>query len=95
MNQNTVYNFTIDAEHAGLRADGVLSQLFEEASRSYIQKLIESGCVFCDGKPMLSKKEKLKEGRSYAEIISARYSENYMNRGLELARAYQRGVGNV
>ena len=62
MNQNTVYNFTIDAEHAGLRADGVLSQLFEEASRSYIQKLIESGCVFCDGKPMLSKKEKLKEG---------------------------------
>lgn len=40
-------------------------------------------------------KEKLKEGRSYAEIISARYSENYMNRGLELARAYQRSVGNV
>ena len=53
MNQNTVYNFTIDAEHAGLRADGVLSQLFEEASRSYIQKLIESGCVFCDGKPII------------------------------------------
>ena len=40
-------------------------------------------------------KEKLKEGRSYAEIISARYSENYINRGLELARAYQRSVGNV
>ena len=62
MNENRIYNFTIDEEHANLRADGVLSQLFEEASRSYVQKLIESGCVSCDGKPLLSKKEKLKEG---------------------------------
>ncbi len=62
MNDSRIYNFTIDAEHAGLRADGVLSQLFEEASRSYLQKLIENGCVSCDGRPLLSKKEKLKEG---------------------------------
>ena len=30
MNEDRTYHFTIDAEHAGLRADGVLSQLFEE-----------------------------------------------------------------
>ncbi|MBR5641943.1 MAG: RluA family pseudouridine synthase [Firmicutes bacterium] len=64
MSEGNLYNFMIDAEHAGLRADGVLSQLFEEASRSYIQKLIESGCVFCNGEPLTSKKEKLKEGSS-------------------------------
>ena len=62
MNEAEVYNFIIDGEHAGLRADGVLSQLFEEASRSYIQKLIEGGFVSCDGRPLTSKKEKLKEG---------------------------------
>jgi 23S rRNA pseudouridine1911/1915/1917 synthase len=64
MSEGNLYNFMIDAEHAGLRADGVLSQLFEEASRSYIQKLIENGCVFCNGEPLTSKKEKLKEGSS-------------------------------
>jgi 23S rRNA pseudouridine1911/1915/1917 synthase len=62
MSEGNIYNFIIDAEHAGLRADGVLSQLFEEASRSYIQKLIENGCVLRDGAPLTSKKEKLKEG---------------------------------
>lgn len=59
MNNENLYEFLIDEEHAGLRADGVLSQLFEEASRSYIQKLIEGGNVYVNGKPMLSKKEKL------------------------------------
>ena len=58
MNNENLYEFLIDEEHAGLRADGVLSQLFEEASRSYIQKLIEGGNVYVNGKPMLSKKEK-------------------------------------
>ena len=62
MNEEATVRFLIDEEHAGLRADGVLSQLFEEASRSYVQKLIAGGHVFCDGKPLLSKKEKLKEG---------------------------------
>ena len=62
MNEEATVRFLIDEEHAGLRADGVLSQLFEEASRSYVQKLIAGGHVFCDGKPLLSKKEKLMEG---------------------------------
>ena len=60
--ESEIYHFIIDAEHAALRADGVLSQLFEEASRSYVQKLIEGGRVFCNGLPLMSKKQKLKEG---------------------------------
>ena len=53
MNEEATVKFLIDEEHAGLRADGVLSQLFEEASRSYVQKLIAGGHVFCDGSPLL------------------------------------------
>ena len=49
-------NFIIDEEHAGSRADRVLSELFEEVSRSYIQKLIEDGCMSIDGKVCLVKK---------------------------------------
>ena len=57
--------------HAGLRADGVLSVYMEELSRSYIQKLIESGNVSADGRPMTSKKEKLKEGAKISVLIPA------------------------
>ena len=39
--------------------------------------------------------EKTKPGNSYAEIISERFSENYMEKGLDLAREYQRSVGYV
>ena len=38
---------------------------------------------------------KLKKGGSYAEIISAQYTGGYMNKGLALARVYQRGVTYV
>ena len=63
MDNNTVTEFIIDAEHAGQRADRVLSQLYEDVSRSYIQKLIEDGCVFADGKLLASKKQAFKEGQ--------------------------------
>lgn len=62
MNKENIYEFIIDEEHAGLRADGVLSQLFEEASRSYIQKLIEGGRVRVNERALASKKDKLKCG---------------------------------
>ena len=39
--------------------------------------------------------EKLKPGNSYAEIISERFGDAYMEKGLELARVYQRSVGYV
>ena len=34
---------------------------------------------------------KLSDGNSYAEIVSRRFSEDYMTKGLALAKAYQRG----
>ena len=39
--------------------------------------------------------EKTKPGNSYAEIISERFSGSYMEKGLELAKQYQRSVGYV
>lgn len=38
---------------------------------------------------------KLREGNSYAEIVSRRFGEGYMTKGLALALAYQRGEQNV
>lgn len=38
---------------------------------------------------------KLTDGNSYAEIVSRKFSEDYMAKGLALARAYQRGEQNV
>ncbi len=63
MNEDRKYSFLIEEEHDGLRMDSVLAELIEEASRSYIQKLIEGGSVFLDGKQLLSKKEKLYAGQ--------------------------------
>ena len=60
--------FIIDAEHAGVRADRVLSQLYEDVSRSYIQKLIEGGCMIVGGKVCSSKKQLLSEG-SLVELV--------------------------
>ena len=59
---NDVISFIIDKEHAGLRADRVLSQLYEDVSRSYIQKLIESGSMSVDGIICTSKKAVFAEG---------------------------------
>ena len=39
--------------------------------------------------------EKLSSGNSYAEIISERFGDAYMEKGLELAKQYQRSVGYV
>ncbi|MCQ2547894.1 MAG: RluA family pseudouridine synthase [Clostridia bacterium] len=58
--KNRVYNLTV--ETAGERLDKFLGDNVEEASRSYIQKLIESGKLSVNGKVETSKKLKLKEG---------------------------------
>ncbi len=39
--------------------------------------------------------EKTKPGNSYAEIISKRFGDGYMEKGIELAGEYQRSVGYV
>ncbi len=56
------YNFVIGQDAAGERLDSVLASLLEEVSRSYVQKLIEGGGVFVDGKPALKKNIKLVPG---------------------------------
>lgn len=38
---------------------------------------------------------KLHDGNSYAEIVSRKYSKDYMNKGLALAKSYQRGERDV
>ena len=38
---------------------------------------------------------KLYDGNSYAEIVSRRFTDGYMEKGLALARQYQRGEGDV
>ena len=38
---------------------------------------------------------KLHDGNSYAEIVSRRFTDGYMEKGLALARAYQRAEGDV
>lgn len=63
MENDFTYRFIIEEEHEGLRIDAVLANLIEEASRSYIQKLIEGGSVFLDGCVQLSKKQKLLVGQ--------------------------------
>lgn len=67
MSEDRKYSFLIEEEYDGLRIDSVLAELIEETSRSYIQKLIEGGSVFLDGKPLLSKKEKMRSGQ-FVEI---------------------------
>ena len=39
--------------------------------------------------------DKTHSGNSYAEIVSRRFGSDYMNKGIALAREYQRSVGYV
>ena len=39
--------------------------------------------------------KKMQSGNSYAEMVSRRFGSDYMKKGLELAREYQRSVGYV
>ncbi|MDD3864371.1 MAG: S4 domain-containing protein, partial [Eubacteriales bacterium] len=63
MNSERIYTVFTEDAHEGRRMDAVLAELIEEASRSYLQKLIEGGSVFLDGQPRRSKKEKLHGGQ--------------------------------
>ena len=42
-------DFSVPAEVAGTRLDRCLSRLIPDSSRAYLQKLIKSGAVLCDG----------------------------------------------
>ena len=40
-------------------------------------------------------RNKLSEGGSYAEIVLREFGDNYMTKGIALAKSYQRGEGDV
>ncbi len=47
-----VEKYVVEEEYAGLRIDSVLSEIEEDLSRSYLQKLIKDGLVFVNDKPI-------------------------------------------
>ena len=67
--ENNIYEFIIDEEMQGTRLDMVLSLVIEEASRSHLQKLIDSGEVQVNGEINNSKKYKVKSGDSIQVAI--------------------------
>ncbi|HPF18452.1 MAG: RluA family pseudouridine synthase [Bacillota bacterium] len=75
--------------HEGRRMDAVLAELIEEASRSYLQKLIEDGSVFLDGTPQRSKKEKLREGQRIDVVFPAPASLEILPQKMDLDIVYE------
>ncbi len=63
------YDILIDEKLNGTRLDVVLSFSVPESSRSFVQKLIESGMVTIDGKTCSTKKEKVKEGQRVSVLV--------------------------
>jgi 23S rRNA pseudouridine1911/1915/1917 synthase len=59
MPQSSRHEFVIEEGQQGERIDKVLAALMEDASRSFIQKLIADGHVLLGAEPCLSKKEKV------------------------------------
>lgn len=54
------FELNVEKEQEGGRLDAVLSENIDDLSRSYIQKLIEDGCVTVNGAPEKSKKYKVR-----------------------------------
>lgn len=89
MGNEIKYTFIIEDEHEGIRMDAVLADLVEEASRSYIQKLIEGGSVFIDGRQRLSKKEKLFTGQKVEITIPEPTSLDVIPQPMDLDIVYE------
>ena len=65
------------------------AETLEEIGRFTVRHFPEYRCV------VDYQINKLTEGHSYAEIVSRRFSEDYVIKGLALAKAYQRGERDV
>ena len=69
--EQDILNFIIDHEYAGyigVRIDKCLSEIMDDYSRAYIQKLIDDGNITCDGK-VLKSNYKLRKGDVINVII--------------------------
>lgn len=69
MDQGQIYTFQIEEELEGQRLDALLSDLMEETSRSYIQKLILSGNVQVNGREETSKKYKARSSDQISLLV--------------------------
>lgn len=69
MTQTNSFEFLIDEENKSTRIDSVLSLLLPETSRSFIQKLIESGNLCLNGEVLTSKKYKVNIGDRVELIV--------------------------
>lgn len=89
MDDKRIYTFVIEDEHEGIRMDAVLANLIEEASRSYIQKLIEGGSVFLDDCVEFSKKRKLYSGQKVKIVIPEPRSLDVLPQRMDLSIVYE------
>lgn len=89
MNNDNIFEFQIDEEHAGDRIDSVLSLLLSEYSRSYIVKLIESGNVFLNEERIDSKKLKLKDNDNIRIVVPEPVSCEALPEEMELDIVYE------
>jgi len=62
MSEKSMFTDVISEEDDGQRIDKWISDNLEELSRSYIQKLIEEGHVFCNGVSLTKPSVKVKSG---------------------------------
>ncbi len=60
-NQRDILQITVEKEE-GARLDVALSLALQDASRSYLQKLIQQGCVTLNGKVCTVKRQEVKPG---------------------------------
>ncbi len=65
----TDYDILIDENLNGTRLDVVLSLSVPDASRSFLQKLIDGGSVQIDGKAVAAKNTKVKSGQRIALTV--------------------------
>lgn len=89
MNNDNIFEFQIDEEHAGDRIDSVLSLLLSEYSRSYIVKLIESGNVFLNEEKIDSKKLKLKDNDNIRIVVPEPVSCEALPEEMDLDIVYE------
>jgi 23S rRNA pseudouridine1911/1915/1917 synthase len=67
--ENEVLTFKVEKEYENKRLDQFLSLVYPEFSRSYYQKLIKTGNILENDKPLKKPSLKLKEGQEITVII--------------------------
>ena len=80
----------LHAEESGIRLDVFLSEQLENTSRSAAQKLLESGAVTLDGKP-LRKQDKTVAGAVYAVVLPELREVSIEPKDLPLDVVYEDG----